>query len=175
VRAGYRHADPRQGFLWETSQQPPARWHAAGEGPAHYLADTPDGAWAEFLRHESITDPEDLEGISRSLWAVGVTNTEVDNATPLALPDDLGFGGYGDCQAAARAARDAGATAVKSSSAALLPGMAGGLVCDGGLQPAPQADGQVWVLFGPRPDLRGWRCAQNGIPSADLLSAVRHL
>lgn len=175
MRAGYRHADPRQGFLWETSQQPPARWHAAGEGPAHYLADTPDGAWAEFLRHECITGPEDLEGISRSLWAVGVTDTDIDDATPLALPDDLGLGGYRDCQAAARTARDAGATTVKAPSAALLPGMAGGLHCDGGLQPAPQVEGQVWVLFGPRPDLRGWRCAQSGVPSADLLSAVRHL
>lgn len=56
------------------------------------LADTADGAWAEFLRHESIADPEVLEGVS--LWAVNVTDTDVDGAFTLDLPDDLGYGGY---------------------------------------------------------------------------------
>lgn len=175
MRTGFRHADPRHGFLWETSDQPAARWHAADEGPAHYLADTADGAWAEFLRHENITDPDDLEGVARSLWAVNVEDTDVDGALELALPGDLGFGGYGACQAAARSARAAGATALRAPSAALLPGMGGGLVCDAGLHPAPPADGEVWVLFGPRPDLHGWRCVQNGTAPADLLSAVRHM
>ncbi|WP_366522881.1 RES domain-containing protein [uncultured Nocardioides sp.] len=175
MRTGFRHADPRQGFLWETADQPAARWHATGEGPAHYLADTPDGAWAEFLRHEHITDPDDLEGVARSLWAIVVDDADVEDATALTLPADLSFAGYGDCQAAARSARAAGATAVRAPSAALQPGHAGGYVCDGGLQPAPPTDGEVWVLFGPRNDIRGWRCVQAGSPSADLLTAVRHL
>ena len=175
MKTGFRHADPRHGFLWETADQPPARWHGAGEGPAHYLADTPDGAWAEFLRHENITDAEDLEGVARSLWAVNVEDTHVDHATPLTLPGDLGLAGYGECQAAARAARGAGATALRAPSAALLPGSAGGRVCHGGMHPAPPADGEVWVLFGPRPDLPGWRCVQSGTAPADLLSAIQHL
>jgi hypothetical protein len=49
--------------LWEAASQPAARWHADGEGPAQYLADTPVGAWAEFLRHEGITDEADLSGV----------------------------------------------------------------------------------------------------------------
>ena len=57
---GFRHADPRYPFLWEGAGQPAARWHAAGDGPAHYFCDTPDGAWAEFLRHEEISDPDDF-------------------------------------------------------------------------------------------------------------------
>jgi hypothetical protein len=44
----FRHTDPRFPFLWESTDQPPARWHDRGEGPVQYLADTPDGAWAEF-------------------------------------------------------------------------------------------------------------------------------
>ncbi|HET7387647.1 MAG TPA: hypothetical protein VFJ19_13400 [Nocardioidaceae bacterium] len=139
------------------------------------MTDTPDGAWAEFLRHEDITDADDLDGVARALWAVHVDDTDVDGATPLPLPGDLGLGGYGDCQAAARAARTAGATAVRAPSTALLPGLAGGHVCDGGIQPAPPADGEVWVLFGPRPDLHGWRCVQNGTAPPELLTAVRHL
>jgi hypothetical protein len=35
---GYRHADPRLAFLVESSAQPPARWHDAGEGPVQYLS-----------------------------------------------------------------------------------------------------------------------------------------
>ena len=35
------------------------------------FAQTWDGL-AELLRHEEITDPEDLPGITRSLWAVDV-------------------------------------------------------------------------------------------------------
>ena len=65
---GYRHADARYPFLWEGFNQPAARWHAFSEGPAHYFADSPDGAWAEFLRHEEITDPADLATIRRALW-----------------------------------------------------------------------------------------------------------
>ncbi|MGH2357380.1 MAG: hypothetical protein ACRDGJ_05130, partial [Candidatus Limnocylindria bacterium] len=66
----YRHAPPSLPFLWETAAQPAARWHGTGEGPAHYLATSPDAAWAEFLRHEEITDPAELEGIRRTIWAV---------------------------------------------------------------------------------------------------------
>src|SRR5262245_40501368 len=54
----FRQVDARFPFLWEDARQPAGRWHAAGDGPAHYFADTPDGAWAEFLRHEEITEVE---------------------------------------------------------------------------------------------------------------------
>jgi hypothetical protein len=50
----FRHADPSLPFLWEDVGQPPARWHGDGDGPVQYFTDTPDGAWAEFLRHEEI-------------------------------------------------------------------------------------------------------------------------
>ena len=47
----FRQVDARYPFLWEDGSQPAGRWHGDGEGPAHYFADTPDGALAEFLRH----------------------------------------------------------------------------------------------------------------------------
>ena len=59
----FRHCDRRFPFQWDAASQPAARWHADGEGPAQYLADTPVGAWAEFLRHEGITDEADLSGV----------------------------------------------------------------------------------------------------------------
>jgi len=171
----YRHADPRFPFLWESSEQPPARWHDR-EGPVHYLADTPDGAWAEFLRHEGITSEDELENIRRALWAIEVPD-DVEAVWP-ELPDDVARGGiesYGGCRAEARRLRDLGAHALKAPSAALVPGGARGWKVDGGLQPAGPRDGFTWVIFGPRPDLIGWVAAAAGRPGADLLDRVHYL
>ena len=82
---GYRHCDRRFPFLWSDSSQPPARWHSLGEGPANYFADTPVGAWAEFIRHEGITEEADLASVDRSLWAVEI---------PTALSFHLSREGY---------------------------------------------------------------------------------
>lgn len=105
---GFRHADPRYPFLWESSDQPAARWHAAGDGPAHYFSDTPDGAWAEFLRHEEILDPADLPTIRRAVWAVDLGEPTL--ARPV-LGRDVVTGGhasYPACQAEARRLRRRG-------------------------------------------------------------------
>ena len=44
----FRQCDARCPFLWEGAAQPEGRWHAAGEGPAHYFADTPDDVAARL-------------------------------------------------------------------------------------------------------------------------------
>lgn len=175
-RVGFRHCDPRFGFLWLTSAQPEARWHAEGEGPANYFADTPTGAWAEFLRHEGITDAADLAGVRRSLWAVELPDNGY--ATP-ALPATVLQGGaasYPACQQAARKLRAAGAERLEAPSAALLPGGASGTraTISGLTTAAPARDGQVWVLFGAV-DVRGWLVVDAGAPPAAVLSVVRHL
>ncbi|MGH9312916.1 MAG: RES domain-containing protein, partial [Vicinamibacterales bacterium] len=117
----FRQVDPRYPFLWSDPAQSPGRWHAEGEGPAHYFADTPDGAWAEFLRHEEITDPEDVPTIRRALWAVEIEDRE---ATTVSLPSAVLTGGlnsYPRCQAHARDLRARGARRLVAPSAALLP------------------------------------------------------
>src|SRR5215510_15922260 len=68
----FRQTDARYPFLWDDALQPAGRWHAQGDGPAHYFADTPDGAWAEFLRHEEITAPADLATVRRRMWAIEI-------------------------------------------------------------------------------------------------------
>ena len=78
----FRHCDRRFPFLWESSAQPGARWHAEGEGPVQYFADTPSGAWAEFLRHEGVREEKDLGGIRRALWAVEVRVEALDVREP---------------------------------------------------------------------------------------------
>src|SRR5215471_7352275 len=108
----FRQVDARYPFLWEDARQPAARWHADGDGPAHYFADTPDGAWAEFLRHEEITDLRDLATIRRQMWAVDIGDTPT---TPIELPEATLTGGretYVACQHAAAALRARGVTRI---------------------------------------------------------------
>lgn len=170
----FRHADLRFPFLWENAEQPPARWHADGEGPVHYFSDTPDGAWAEFLRHEEITAPEDVATIRRALWAIELQNEPAERP---GLPLETLTGGpgtYEDCRAEGRRLRDRGVGGLIAPSAALAAGGAHGWKVDGGLQPARPRDGSVIVLFGRRHDLIGWPAGIEGRPSQDLLSRVRH-
>jgi hypothetical protein len=169
----YRHADPRLPFLVETMAQPGARWHAEGEGPVQYLADTPDGAWAEFLRHEEIDNEDDLSMVRRALWALEVP--EDDYETPDLAPDVLtgSVETYPSCREEARRMRDRGAPGMIAPAAALLPGGARGWRVDGGLVPGPARDGRTIVLFGARPDLVGWVATAEGRPSGELLASVR--
>lgn len=175
MRLGFRHADSRYPFFWESEDQPSARWHAAGSGPVQYLADTPDGAWAEFLRHEEITEAEDLTGIERSLWAVELP-PHIEEAEPVTIAEATGgLSSYRTCQRYAAARRVEGVTSLRAPSAALVSGGARGEVTDAGLRAGPDQDGRVWVLFGRHPDTRGWRAVERGRPPARVLSLVRPL
>ena len=170
----FRHADPRFPFLWESSDQPPARWHDAGEGPVHYLSSTPDAAWAEFLRHEEISDPADLVGVTRALWAI-----ELDEppATRPRLPAATLAGdadSYEACRAEARRLRTSGASGLLAPSAAVDPASGSGFRTAGGLRRARRRPEAVIVLFGRRPDLVGWAACGEGRPRDDLLPRVRH-
>lgn len=168
----YRHADPRVPFFWEDARQPAGRWHAEDEGPAQYLADTPDGAWAEFLRHEEITDPADLVTIRRALWAVEI------NAPPGAaprLPIAAMTGGalsYRACRAEAARLRASGATRIDAPSAALATSRP--YVVRGGLQPSASRAARTFVFFGV-PAAEGWRATAEGRPHVELLKRVRPL
>lgn len=171
---GFRNSDPRWPFLRSDATQPAARWHAMGDGPAHYFADTAVGAWAEFLRHEEIRDAGDLAGVQRSLWAVEIP--ESGYGTP-ALDDAVLRGGrttYPACRAEAKRLRDAGYRGARALSAALLPGAASGWSCVPNEVPAARRDGYVYVLFGPPGGLVGWPVVEAGQPPARSLPLVNH-
>lgn len=171
----FRHADPRYPFLWEDADQPPGRWHGKGEGPVHTFADTPDGAWAEFLRHEEIVDSDDLATVRRAMWAVEIGRPP--RRRP-ALPRRVLVGkrtSYAACRAEARKLRNRGVRGLLAPSAALRAGGAHGFQVRRGLRKGPVHDGLVIVLFGERPDLVGWMAAAEGRPAEDLLPRVRRL
>ena len=73
----FRNADRRWPFLWEEASQPPARWHGPSEGPAQYLADTPDGETRSlFLSDGEHTREPHKRCIRR--WLIRWRPTELD-------------------------------------------------------------------------------------------------
>jgi hypothetical protein len=141
----------------------------------HYFSETPDGAWAEFLRHEEIDDPADLAGVARSLWSIDLPRAP--RITPRLEAETLtgGTSSYPSCRREARRIRSLGGRSLVAQSAALEPSAPSGFRVDAGLQPAPSAAERVFVFFGARPELVGWAACHQGRPRADLLPRVRPL
>lgn len=176
----FRICDSRFPFLWTLgagARQRSARWHEEGEGPVQYFSDTPPGAWSELLRHEEITDPADLTGISARLWVVDIDDREemhepkLSKAALRSSPD-----GYAVCRAEARRLRAAGVKRIVAPSAALAPGEGAGFhVSAAGLTRASRRDGKVIVHFGVLPDAEGWCAADSARPDEELLARVRPL
>lgn len=160
-------------FRWKRDEQPLARWHDEGEGPVHYFATTPEGAWAELLRHEEITDPEDLKGLSdRAMWVVQLSEapSDVPDLDEATLTGDQVT--YAICREDARQIRARGSTGFITPSAALQPGGAVEYTVSDGLRLEP-VDSSVVVLFGLRPDLTA-RLACMGRPPERIFEHVRH-
>ncbi|MCY4148477.1 MAG: hypothetical protein OXF73_03820 [Gammaproteobacteria bacterium] len=134
----------------------------------------PDGAWAEFLRHEEIDDSLDVLTISRAIWAVEIG--EIPSLNPN-LPRAVLTGDdavhLNLCRRFAQKTRNT-AEGLTAPSAALKSGSAHGWRVDGGIKSGPLRDGLIIVLFGPQPDLVGWVATIEGRPSEELLRAVRH-
>jgi hypothetical protein len=171
----FRNTDVDLPFFWDGDRQPPARWHGDGEGPAQYTSSTPSASWAEFLRHAGITDPDDLAGIERTMWAIEVADAEPAGFPVLPLHTLYGdAASYPACQAEAARLRRRGATRLVAPSASVLPGTPSGWVCHPDLVPGSARSELTVVLFGARPDHVGWVVATRGRPEPELLDRVRH-
>ncbi|HZJ10166.1 MAG TPA: hypothetical protein VFD39_10760 [Trueperaceae bacterium] len=172
----FRQSDPNYPFLWESDAQFAQRWHAEGDGPAHYFTTTADGAWAEFLRHEEIKDPEELKGLrERAVWVVEIDmNSSLFNV--IDLPQSVLTGGeetWPECQReAARIRHETGTNMIRVPSAALKYPGATMYYVDGG-QKTVDIDSEVIVIFGPQPELRA-HLAARGRPNPRILERVRH-
>jgi len=179
---GFRVCDRRHPFLWSGAGQGSGRWNRAGDQPVHYLASTPTVAWAEWIRHQEITDPIDLAGVAAALWAVLIPQEwGTRDLDPVALPLDQVL----DTSTAAQEARLAlvddlkkqGAQGLLAPTAALhdsdrvLPAVR---VSNGIEQPEQLAiPAQVILLWCEARALPGWCCVPEGRPGAELLPLVR--
>jgi RES domain len=169
----YRNTDVDVPFYWDSDRQPAGRWHGDGEGPVQYLSTSPEASWAEFLRHQGITDPADLAGIERTMWAI-----ELDPAEPETVPSlDVAImtgdaTSYSACQAEARALRAVGTTRIIAPSAAKAPGTSHGWMSDPDLHLGPPGNEATIVLIGRRPGQIAHMAAYVGRPDASLLPFV---
>lgn len=182
LRLGFRICDRRYSFLWQSAGQRAGRWNRDGDEPVHYLANTPTVAWAEWIRHQEIEDPADLEGVAASLWAVLIPDhwSEQD-LQPVNLSMELVLGTTPEAAGVRLALVDQlkaqGAQGLLAPSAALhhsdqvLP-------CSRVRDRSNQADqllmpAQVLLLWCAAEQLPGWCCVAEGRPEPELLPLVR--
>lgn len=181
-RLGFRVCDRRYPFLWEAAGQRAGRWNRAGDQPVHYLASTPVVAWAEWLRHQEIERPEDLAGISASLWAVLIPAAwGPDDLPEVVLPLEVVLGITPQHQRTRLALVDQlkqrGAHGLKAPTAA-LHGSEAATPCSRVSQGAERRDllpkpAEVLLLWCPAERLVGWCCVPEGRPGPELLPLVR--
>jgi len=182
LRLGFRVCDRRYPFLWQSSGQQVGRWNRAGDEPVHYLANTPTVAWAEWIRHQEIEDPADLEGVAAALWAVLIPDHWTDpDLQPVNLSIDLVLGTTPAAKVARLALVDQlkaqGAQGLLAPSAALHQSDAV-LPCTRVRDGSEEADAlptpaQVILLWCAADQLPGWCCVPEGRPGPELLPLVR--
>lgn len=181
-RLGLRVCDRRYPFLWTASGQQAGRWNRDGDEPVHYLANSPTVAWAEWIRHQEIEDPEDLEGVAAALWAVLMPEhwTQQD-LQPVNLSMELVLGTTPEAKHARLALVDQlkrqGARGLLAPTAALHQSETA-LPCTRVLDGTEEADvlpaaAQVILLWCEAEQLPGWCCVPEGRPGAELLPLVR--
>lgn len=181
-RLGFRVCDRRYPFLWHTAGKQPGRWNRAGDQPVHYLATTPTVAWAEWIRHQEIVDPADLQGVAAALWAVQIPAHWSDQDLPaVQISMELVLGATPEDENARLALvdqlREQGVQGVLAPSAA-LQGSDRALPCirvrdgteHGDALPIPAA---VVLLWCAAEQLPGWCCVPEGRPGPELLPLVR--
>ena len=162
--------------------QQAGRWNRAGDEPVHYLASTPTVAWAEWIRHQEIHEPADLEGVAAALWAVLIPSQwSTQDLHPVELPMELALGTSSEAEAArldlVEQLRATGAQGLLAPTAALHHSDAA-LPCVRVRHAIEQPEtlslpAHVILLWCSAEQLPGWCCVREGRPGAEVLPLVR--
>lgn len=85
----FRQVSSRHSPLWhrplplQPQVQEASRFNWRGTDYVQYMASTPDGAWAELIRHFGIEDEDDLARVSRVFYALVVDENDIADLTEL--------------------------------------------------------------------------------------------
>ena len=181
-RLGFRVCDRRFPFLWSGPGQRSGRWNQQVDEPVHNLASSPLVAWAEWLRVQEISEPEDIDGVAAALGAMVIPESWSDAELPeLDLPIEAVLVTDAEAwqrrQQAIKHHKAKGALGLRAGSAAMQSPFthpcrrcSDGVEADDSLHKPPQ----VFVLWCAAKQLAGWACGKTGRPSAELLPFVRH-
>lgn len=135
----------------------------------HYLATTPTVAWAEWIRHQEIVDPADLQGVAAALWAVLIPAHWSDQDLPAGqISMELVLGATPEAENARLALVD---QLREQGSDRALPCIR---VRDGTEHgDALQIPAAMVLLWCAAEQLPGWCCVPEGRPGPELLPLVR--
>lgn len=86
----FRWADYDVPF-WAGPNTYAARWHEQGDDATQYLSGSPNGAWAEKVRHEDLTTEEEIAQIRSRIWAARITLQAIVDYSKFEYAEEAGF------------------------------------------------------------------------------------
>jgi hypothetical protein len=112
--------------FWAGPNTDPGRWHTAGSVATQYLSLTPDGAWAELIRHEDLKTEAAVAEVRTQIWVVRINQARIADYSTFTKAEQAGFppdalvsDDYTVCQAEGARLRAAGYAGVIAPSASL--------------------------------------------------------
>lgn len=114
--------------LWSRPNTRDGRWHVARTEPTQYFSLSPDGSWADRIRHESLRTETEVAFIRMPLWVARINEQKIADYRNFEKAEAAGFppdalidDDWERCQVEAERLRDLGFRGVLSPAAA-LPG-----------------------------------------------------
>ncbi len=112
--------------LWVRANTEPGRWHFARTEPTQYLCLSPDGCWADLIRHENLRSEIDVALVRMPLWVLKINEERIADYRSFEKAEAAGFPpdalideDWERCQAEAERLKDLGFRGVLSPAAAL--------------------------------------------------------
>jgi RES domain-containing protein len=123
----FRYSDYDTPF-WARANTQPGRWHYPGTEPTQYLCLSPDGSWADRIRHEDLRTEPEVALVRMPLWVVKVDESHIVDYSTFERAEAAGFppdalidDDWDRCQDEGERLRELGFRGVLAPSAA-LPG-----------------------------------------------------
>jgi len=114
--------------LWARPNSSAHRWNRRREDATQYLSLSVEGAWAELIRAEGVTEVAGLQLVRMPMWTLSLNETRIADYSTFERAEDAGFPpdalvaeDHERCRAEATRLRDEGFRGVLAPSAA-LPG-----------------------------------------------------
>jgi RES domain len=112
--------------FWAGPNTDAGRWHTAGSVATQYLSVTPDGAWAELIRHEGLTTEGSVAEVRMQIWVVRINQARIADYSTFTKAEEAGFAAgalvsddYTACQTEGARLRAEGYSGVLAPSASL--------------------------------------------------------
>jgi hypothetical protein len=112
--------------LWVRPNTEDGRWHVARTEPTQYLCLSPDGCWADLIRHETLQTEIDVALIRIPLWVLKINEERIADYSTFEKAEAAGFPPHAlidedweRCQVEAERLKGLGFRGVLSPAAAL--------------------------------------------------------